>query len=197
MERSEFKAFAGILAGYCEIYGHKLSDMQGALWFDSLARYSLDQVQAAFKRHVTNPESGRFMPKPADLILAIDGLPGDRAELAWSRVAAAIDCYGPTSSVRFEDGVAASVVRDMGGWIKVARTTTKDMPFLQREFCRRYSALYAIGGLQPPDTLPGVYEIDNLARGFDPQPAVFVSFPASTRPQLLGGSAKTSLGAGA
>lgn len=192
MTQADFPAFAGVLAGIAELYGHKLSDMQGALWFSAVKGYSLDQVQDALLAHTRDPERGRFMPKPADVVLLIDGLPGDRAELAWSRVSAALECYGASVSVRFEDGLAARVISDMGGWIKLGRTLTKEMPFYQREFCRRYQALLAAGESMPPRTLPGVYELDNAGRGYESQPPVFISFPTAGHFEQLGAAPKTA-----
>lgn len=179
MTQSDFPAFSGILAGVAELYGHKLSDMQGALWFSAVSGYTLDQVQAALLKHTKDPEGGKFMPKPADVVRIIDGLPGDRAELAWSRVAAALECHGVGVSVHLQDGIAAQALLDMGGWIKLGRTLTKDMPFVQKEFCRRYAALLAAGASHAPRTLAGTYELDNAGRGFAVQPPVQVSFPVA------------------
>lgn len=179
MTQADYDSFGGLIAGIAELYSHKLSDMQVALWFNAVSSYSLDQVQAALLRHTKDAEGGKFMPKPADVVRIIDGLPGDRAELAWSRVHAALECYGVGVSVHLQDGVAAQALLDMGGWIKLGRMLTKDLPFVQKEFCRRYSALLAAGASHAPRTLAGTYELDNAGRGFAVQPPVQVSFPAA------------------
>jgi hypothetical protein len=59
-----------------------------ALWFRALREHPLDAVRAGLDAHVRDPQRGRFVPTPADVIAQIvgtaeaDGRPG--AEEAWA-----------------------------------------------------------------------------------------------------------------
>lgn len=59
-----------------------------AIWFRALQRYPLEAVQAAFDAHVRDPQRGRFVPTPADIIAQIEGSAADDgrpgAEEAWA-----------------------------------------------------------------------------------------------------------------
>lgn len=61
-------AFAAIIAKTWRFYdktptGETLSD-----WFDVLESFPLEAIATAFKQHLTDPKSGQFIPKPADII---------------------------------------------------------------------------------------------------------------------------------
>jgi hypothetical protein len=79
--------FAAVMARAWRIYGKTLHAEDAALWFDLLEEHSLEAVALAFKRHMTDPQAGQYLPKPADLIRhmssaqADDGHPGP--EEAW------------------------------------------------------------------------------------------------------------------
>lgn len=61
-------AFAAIIAKTWRFYdktptGETLSD-----WFDVLESFPLEAIATAFKQHLTDPKSGQFIPKPADIV---------------------------------------------------------------------------------------------------------------------------------
>lgn len=79
------KPFVDMLVATLEVYGGKASRDATGIWWAALARYSIDEVRAAFSAHVQDPQRGRFTPKPADIIAALvenDGRP--TADEAWS-----------------------------------------------------------------------------------------------------------------
>ena len=53
------------LAGF---YGTELGKTSLAIYWDTLREYEFDAVQEAMRSHVKDPDHGRFMPKPADII---------------------------------------------------------------------------------------------------------------------------------
>jgi hypothetical protein len=75
--------------------GQVLSPTAKAMFFRALTAYDLATVRAALDAHVKDPQRGRFMPLPADLIAQIqgtavdDGRPG--AEEAWALALGARD----------------------------------------------------------------------------------------------------------
>ncbi len=59
-----------------------------AMWFRALAAHPLDAVLAGFDAHVKDPQRGRFIPMPADIVAQIEGLAADDGrpgpEEAWA-----------------------------------------------------------------------------------------------------------------
>ena len=71
-----------------ELYGKSVSSDAKELAFKLLVRYSLTQVKQALQAHMLDPDGGRFMPKPADVVSKIqaitpNGFPG--AQEAWAK----------------------------------------------------------------------------------------------------------------
>lgn len=71
-----------------ELYGKSVSSSAKEMAFKLLARYPLSQIKAALQAHMLDPDNGRFMPRPADVVNKIrqqaDGqFPG--AEEAWAK----------------------------------------------------------------------------------------------------------------
>lgn len=91
MRESDLEPFAELLDAVCLLLsrGAYVPSAQNlAVWFRALAAYDIATVRAAFDAHVKDPERGRFVPTPADVIAQItgaaaaDGRPG--SEEAWA-----------------------------------------------------------------------------------------------------------------
>ena len=88
MNQTDFSKFSEMLDLVAEMYGKATKPNQVAMWFRILSAHSLESVQAAFDAHARDPERGRFMPLPADLLAKLeqaaanDGRPSP--EEAWS-----------------------------------------------------------------------------------------------------------------
>lgn len=88
MKKSDFDAFAGVLAGCLGMWGKVPSPDVSVMWFRALEGYELSTLTAAFSAHIRDPENGKFEPKPAHIVAQIeramknDGRPG--AEEAWA-----------------------------------------------------------------------------------------------------------------
>lgn len=85
---SEFSAFSSKLDDIWVMKGQSLTAGARAAFFQALERWPLNAVLAGLDAHVRDPERGRFLPMPADVIaqidaiIAADGRPG--AEEAWA-----------------------------------------------------------------------------------------------------------------
>lgn len=93
MRESDFREFSQLLDGVCGLLSrgsYAPSSVNTALWFRSLGDQSLDDVRAAFDAHVRDPERGRFVPTPADVLAQIKALSCDDnrpgAGEAWAMV---------------------------------------------------------------------------------------------------------------
>ena len=94
----DFDEFCLILDSVCNLLSRDAyapSSTNSALWFRALRKYPINVVRDAFDAHVADPQRGRFVPTPADVIAQIagmvedDGRPG--AEEAWAMSIAARD----------------------------------------------------------------------------------------------------------
>lgn len=98
MRDTDLAEFSELLDGVCSLLSrgaYAPSSTNMALFFRALARYRLADVRAALDAHVADPQRGRFVPVPADVIAQIDrsaaddGRPGP--EEAWAIALRAAD----------------------------------------------------------------------------------------------------------
>jgi hypothetical protein len=68
MQRADYPAFTDLMDSLAEVYGAKLGAGGVALYWEALAAYPFEAVQCAIRQHTQDPDKGRFMPRPADLI---------------------------------------------------------------------------------------------------------------------------------
>lgn len=85
---SDFDHFSAMLEDVSALYGKTVTEMQMAMYFRILAPYPIKSVRAAFDAHAKDPERGRFMPMPADLLAKLEAAMEDDGrpipEEAWS-----------------------------------------------------------------------------------------------------------------
>lgn len=156
-----------ILAGVYSFYRADLSEFQVRAWLRVLDGKRLEQISDAFDSHLTNPDSGQFLPKPADIVRALDGTRADRSSLAWAKVLTAIQRVGAYATVAFDEPAIHNALQDLGGWPTVCRTTLDDLPHLERRFHASYRAHRAAGSAHP-GRLIGLIDATNGAKfGFD------------------------------
>lgn len=91
MREADFDQFGTMLDAVCSLLSrgtYAPSAANTALWFRALSGHDLDAVRGGFDGHVKDPQRGRFVPTPADILAQItgqaaaDGRPG--AEEAWA-----------------------------------------------------------------------------------------------------------------
>lgn len=173
------------------IYGKTYTDLTIEIYWNSLKKYDIKQVLTAFHRHVTNPDRGQFMPKPADLIFIIEGSSASSSACAWTKLEQAIGSPGVYCDVCFDDAIINKVVFDLGGWVKLGNTDAKEWPFVEKDFKDRYSAYKARGALtEYPKQLTGIANAANSTGGFPPEPVRLVGNQALARLVHEGGKAR-------
>ena len=80
-------AFAALIAKTWPFYDKTPTAEAVADWFELLQDFPLDAIATAFKRHLTDPKAGQYLPKPGDIIRHLptattdDGHPGP--DEAW------------------------------------------------------------------------------------------------------------------
>lgn len=138
MNPNEIEEFTELLAGVHEFYGKQMSSFSTDVWIQAMQGYDLAAIRDALGRHAMNPDSGQFMPKPADVVRMIDGGTADSALVAWSKFDKAVRSVGPYMSVAFDDPIIHRIIEDMGGWTSFDRKTEDEWPFIRNEFTTRY-----------------------------------------------------------
>jgi hypothetical protein len=177
MQATDRKHFGEMLVAVAAVYGKDMSPAVVAIYFSALAPYDLAAVRQAFDRYVRNPDTGQFMPKPADLIRMIDGGTQDLALIAWTEVERSIRRIGSYADVEFADKRIHCVISDMGGWIRLCETTEESLPFVAKEFQTRYRA-YSLRGEVPDATeLIGRETAENARLGYAKKPPTQIGGP--------------------
>ena len=168
MNSGDRKRFVDMLQAVYAMQRVDLSDAVTELWWAALEEYELPAVLDAFKRHTKNPDTGQFLPKPADVVRQLEGSTQDVALLAWARVVQAVRDHGTYVSVDFADPLIHRVLTDLGGWVWLGQQQESEMPFIEKRFRDAYRAWRARPALltEAPLRLPGIVERDNAASGY-------------------------------
>lgn len=180
--------FLRVLNTVGAMYRVELSPDIVELWWNVLADYDFEAVKQALTKHLRNPDSGQFMPKPADVIRNLSGTTQDAALLAWAKVHRAVRLSGSWSDVVFDDPIIHAVVQDMGGWIRICEIREDEVGFRGKEFENRYRG-YARHQERPscPRVLIGRATLHNQAHGFETQSPILIGNEAKCRELLTDG----------
>lgn len=126
---------AASLVGAYAFYDRELTDFAMRIWSDALDGIEPDVIDAAFARHLRDPDAGRFCPKPADILRQINGDADEHALIAWGRVISAARAGGQ----RF-DGPTQDAIDSMGGMGRIRMAREDENGFLQRQFVAAFKA---------------------------------------------------------
>lgn len=167
MHQGEYDAFADVMNATAETYGRTLSHNALALYWSALQDITLDELRRAISAHVNNPDTGQFMPKPADVRRVIGGTTADAAAMAWAKVIRTVKSVGAYATVAFDDPFTHAAIADMGGWPTICHTAEEELPFREREFAAKYRAYRARGAeaISFPAKLTGLIDQHNVPRG--------------------------------
>lgn len=193
MNESDKEQFAQTMVGIGELYAKSISPQLISLYWEALKRYELDEVVRGLNQHVVDPDSGQFMPKPADVVRQVDGDTNSQALTAWSKVEGAISRVGHWRSVVFDDAIIHAVIEDMGGWTNLCMVTNEEIPYRRNEFEKRYRGYANRGVVDYPKKLMGRADAHNEQQGFPVNQPVMIGDVNHAKLILEGGSDKSVL----
>ncbi len=130
------------------------------IYWKTLEPYRIDEVEVA-AQEILKSRKYNGMPKPAEIILLIEGESEDKALGAWNETIKALHRHGHYRSIRFSDPVIHGAIEAMGGWLKCGDWEEKELTWKQKEFLQQYRIQSRNKEL--PDYLPGRYEIESLS----------------------------------
>lgn len=166
MKQSEFDDFVDVMQLVSEQYGKKPSDGLISLYWQGLKGYEFNAVREAIGKHLSNTDTGMFMPKIADIIRMMQGTSLDSALGAWAKVDRAIRQIGQYETVVFDDAIIHKVLHDMGGWLSLGTKTEDEWPFVAKEFENRYRGFKSRNErIEYPAKLIGISEAHNVQEG--------------------------------
>lgn len=165
MQPIEREAFGKMLITIGQLYGKQVNTELVRLYWKALECFTWEEVRRAFELHIVDADTGQFMPKPADIIRALDGSMESKRLQAWTKVEQAIRLIGPYRSVVFDDPIIHAVLGEMGGWIKICNASEKELPFVAKEFQSRFNAYRYKAPSTYPKSLIGLTEHHNQQTG--------------------------------
>jgi len=185
---SRGKALLTTLTGVYSFYGKEMSQFHLAVWLRALEGFEMGVISRAFDAHMTDPESGQWLPKPADIVKHLQGTRAERSAVAWGLVLQACQRVGAYASVAFDDPVVHCVIEDLGGWPAVCRINIDELPFLEARFHKSYAA-HAKAGTQHQPCLIGITDASNGMRGYGRSDPILIGDPHKAAKTLQSGSA--------
>jgi hypothetical protein len=197
MRSSDKPAFVNLITDVLAFYRQDTSPFALQVWWGACERFDLEQVSKALTKHAMDADRGQFSPKPADLVRMLEGTATDRAALAWGKTLEAMQSVGAYTDVVFDDPAIHAVVEDLGGWVKLCRSETKDLGYIQHRFCESHRAYTGRGDFEFPRLLSGDRSPDSeyAKHGLKPpRPALIGDREKATKVYLNGSqSGKVSI----
>ncbi len=166
MEAIDKKRFAELMAGLAQTFVTDISTQDLENYWRFLRAYPIASIEKAILAYCVSPEGHKFMPKPGEIVAALNGKNSEKSLLAWTKVIKAIRKVGASKTVIFDDSIIHSVIDDMGGWIRLCGLQERELIFQQREFERLYQCHVNHPRMEYPRQLAGIVETTNAASGY-------------------------------
>lgn len=167
MQEKDFDQFVNLWLSTYQIYQKKQNDFAVKMVFKILQNFEIEDIRRALISHMQDTDKGCFAPKPADLILHIEGDSESRAYQAWTKLINAVAEIGVYQTVVFDDELIMKCVEEMGGWIRLNSVNEKELPFLKNEFVKRYRGFIKVKPFDFPNKLLGLSDAENQKKGYN------------------------------
>lgn len=171
MTDDDRERFARVILMIAETYKDSFSTPRHELYFQSLRRFEIDDIERALPIMIADPVR-KFSPRPSDFVETIEGTPTDRALRSVTRVEVAAAAVGPYHSVTFgsdlEGRLIHALIEHLGGWVAVCNrfADSKDRGFLIAEFTKLHRMFEKTRPNVVMDHMPGIFEVTNrVTRG--------------------------------
>ena len=152
MDRKDYHAFSEAMVQLGVLYRHPIEPFLVEMYWEALQRFRFADIACALRAHIQNPDTGQFLPKPADVVRFLEGSSRTQSLQAWTKVVEAIRHYGGYTSVAFDDPLIHAVIRDRGGWPTLCEVTVQELPFCAKDFQARFEGYVG----RPPGQYPPV-----------------------------------------
>jgi hypothetical protein len=169
MNNDDKKQFAILMTGIAEMYAKPMGKPQLQMYFMALSDLTIEQVTESLNKHVRDPDSGQFMPKPADVIRHVTGTSKQKeseiefkAQAAWLSIPKAISGCGVYGTPKFKDPITTACVSVMG-WKQLCAMTDKDAVWKQKEFVEHYQSFSNKPFDQLPNNIQGLEGVKQLS----------------------------------
>lgn len=190
----DYEKFSHLMADVHGFYQRDVSNFALSVWWEAMRPFDFAAVAQSLNRHVMNPDSGQYMPKPADIVRMLQGSTQDAALIAWAKVDKAVRHVGTWEDVAFDDPLIHRVLHDMGGWIAMGQKTEDEWPFVAREFENRYRGFKARNEFPVyPQVLIGLAGANNRQQGQKIAPPVLIGNKEAAQRVIQGGDDKPLL----
>lgn len=161
--RTSFNEF---MVGLSIIHNREITESLGAIYWKVLEKYTDEECKKMFNELIT----AQYFPKPYDMIEYLTGGKDnleDTAQIEATKVLQAIRRVGGGESVIFDDPVTTAVVRlAFNGWVQLtAELLVDNEKWFAKDFVKIYTA-YARQGIKSHGHLPGIVEMNNIAKGY-------------------------------
>ena len=190
----DLSRFATLFIGVGEVYSKPFTPTAIDMYWSVLKAFKYEEVDQAVRLHLENPDVGRFLPKPADIIMAIEGSPQNQALRAWTKAISTSQRIGVYASVAFDDPLIHAVVYDMGGWRVICAIKDEELPFIKREFQERYRGYVSKKPLRHPKYLTGIIEHQNSIGGYNYDPPILIGDKEKAKQVIATGTQQTIFG---
>lgn len=193
--------FVNLLIAVSDQYNRPFSESFLNVYWHCLKMFSLTEIQAAFITHFENPDNGRFMPQPSDILRILEGDSESQALQAWTKVMNGIKQVGAYSSIVFDDPLIHAVIGDMCGWVELCKKTQEELKFVSYEFQKRYRGYFLRRPQQYLNRLTGILDHGNTLNHhttFEPilfgdQKVALITYAEGCDPQQLQSRSMTRL----
>lgn len=163
MIESDKQQFRELMVGVGELYGKDITKPLLRIYFGSLAKFTIEQVEHGITQHTMDAKHGTFMPKPADIVRQLEAdqpSTEDRAELAWMTIEKKMSSIGAYGSLKLDDLQALAAVKSLGSWKDLCHTDMDKLQWKRKEFIAAYANFENTPIEALPHHLSGMIEAD-------------------------------------
>ncbi len=150
----------------CEQFQRDASEFLLKGYYMVLRNLTDDQFESAVM-HILSTKTFNKMPLAAEILEAINGRPEDAALVALAKVEKAMQQYGGSYSVVFDDPVIHRVINAIpGSWVGMCEMDRDELKFVLKDFLKMYVAFIARNEMDTPPKLYGRHDANNELMGY-------------------------------